>query len=63
MIKGGQTHLPPQFDDVSGVADAKTLTVTKIKPRYFSGIGKEPLDGLKPYADLEVRADLGGGKK
>jgi hypothetical protein len=59
MIKDGQTQLPPQFDDVSGITAAKNLVVTKITPRYFNGTGKEPLDFLKPYADLEVSADFG----
>jgi hypothetical protein len=59
MIKNGQTQLPPQFDDVNGVADAKTLTVTKLTPRYYTGTGKESLDALRPYANLEVSANFG----
>ncbi|HEY3761058.1 MAG TPA: hypothetical protein VGN23_04865 [Verrucomicrobiae bacterium] len=57
-IKDGQAMLPPQFDDVAGIADAKAFTVTKITPRYFNGTGKEQMDFLKPYAELEMRADF-----
>lgn len=59
MIKDGQAVLPEQFDNVTGVAEAKALTITKITPLYFNGSGKEAMDFLKPYAELEMRADFG----
>jgi hypothetical protein len=54
MIKSGQTTLPPQFTDTTGVEEATRLTVTRITPFYYSGTGTERLDYLYPYAEMEV---------
>jgi len=57
MIKSGRSVFPPQvgaseFD----VSRSKALTVVKITPRYFNGSGKEWIDFIYPYADLEMAA-------
>jgi hypothetical protein len=60
MIKSGRTSLPPQYYDLSGLGQAKRLTVVKVTPEYFSGSGGEPLVFLHPFADLEMNAETGG---
>ncbi|MGH7991734.1 MAG: hypothetical protein ACREDS_16280, partial [Limisphaerales bacterium] len=59
MIKSGQTTLPPQFTDTAGANSALRLTVTKITLYYYNGTGKEWLDYLYPYAEMEVSGDFG----
>jgi hypothetical protein len=59
MIKSGKVVLPPQMSDTTGLDSAKKLTVVKITPHYYNGIGKESLDFMYPYADLEMTADSG----
>lgn len=63
LIKTGQSIFPPQagggdFD----ISKATKLTVEKITPRYFNGAGKEWLDFIYPYADLDMSAEIGAEK-
>ena len=44
------------YDDTSTRYDRQHNQVT---PRYYNGVGKESLDFLYPYADLEMTADSG----
>jgi len=59
MIKSGKAVLPEQFGDLTDLNTTKRLAVTKITPRYYNGVGKEALDFIYPYADLEMTADTG----
>ena len=58
IIKSGKAVLPPQFCDTSDVDKATRLTINKITPYYYNGTGKESLDLMYPYAEMEVSADL-----
>jgi len=59
MIKLGMAVLPEQFGDLTDLNTAKRLVITKITPRYYNGVGKEALDFIYPYADLEMTAATG----
>ena len=60
LIKSGQSVFPPQAAaSRQEVVGAKAMTVVKLTLRYFNGSGKEWLDYLYPYADLEMTADFG----
>jgi hypothetical protein len=59
MIKSGQSVFPSQAGaSKQEVSEAKMLTVVKVTPRYFNGSGKEWIDFLYPYADLEIAANV-----
>ena len=58
-IKAGKTFLPTQLTDLTGLDQAKKLTVVKVTPRYYNGLKGEVLDFMYPYADLEMTAELG----
>jgi hypothetical protein len=62
VIKSGQSVFPPQAGaNGQDVSHAKTLSVVKMTPRYFNGSGKEWMDFIHPYADLEMAAKNDGG--
>jgi len=58
IIESGKAFLPEQFSDLSGIDSARHLSVVKATPRYYNGIGKEHLDVMYPYLDLEILADV-----
>jgi hypothetical protein len=58
-IKSGKAVLPEQFGDLTDLNTTKKLAITKITPRYYNGVGKEALDFIYPYADLEMTAETG----
>lgn len=60
MIKSGKSVFPPQVGaSEQEVSDAKALTVVKMTPRYFNASGKEWIDFVYPYADLEMAVNTG----
>jgi hypothetical protein len=59
MIKSGQAVLPPQFSDTSDLDGAKRFDVIKATPYYQTGNGKEALDFVYPYIEMEISADFG----
>ena len=58
-IKSGKAVLPEQFGDLTDKNTTRKLAITKITPRYYNGVGKEALDFIYPYADLEMTAETG----
>ena len=60
LIRQGQTIIPRQRYDVTGIDQAAKLTVTDVSLRYFDNIGHKPLDLSYPFAAIKVSADLHG---
>ena len=63
IIKSGKAVLPDQYYDLTGLEQAKKLTVVKVTPRYYNGVGDEVLEFLRPYAEIEMVADVGETNK
>jgi hypothetical protein len=60
MIKSGQAVLPSQFFNTGGLDRKKRFTIVKAMPRYYNGNGREFLDFMFPYVEMEIMAEMDG---
>ena len=58
-IKDGRTKAWFFWEDLSGLNQAKKLTVVKMTPYYSDAPGEKPVDFIRPYAKLDLIADYG----
>lgn len=58
-IKDGRAKAWFFWEDLSGLNQAKKLTVVKMTPYYSDAPGMKPLDFMHPYAKLDLVADFG----